>query len=167
MVKGRVLRFVFAALVTWGLVVPGLAQASTPKVGDTIELPAVTLFDGTVVPAEVFKGKPVLIEYWASWCPFCNRQNPYWQKLHDSAQGKDIQVLSISIDKKPEDAHDYMRKHNYSFHAAMETPELRQIFGKRRVIPKVFVIDPNGKVLEVIPGEMFEEDVLDLIKYAR
>jgi thiol-disulfide isomerase/thioredoxin len=165
MIKGRLLQLGFIASITLGFMAPGIAHAE-PKVGDTVQLPDITLVDGTVVPASQLHGKPVLIEYWASWCPFCARQNPYWQKLHEAARGKNIEILSVSIDKKPDDAVQYLRKHNYSFHAALETPQLRQVFGKRKVIPQVFVIQPDGKVAEVIPGEMFEEDVLDLIKYA-
>ncbi|HLR13712.1 MAG TPA: TlpA family protein disulfide reductase, partial [Burkholderiaceae bacterium] len=64
------------------------------------------------------------------------------------------------------DARNYLDEHGYTFPVTMETPELLEVFGKRRVIPMVFVITPDGKVAEAIPGEMFEEDVLELINYA-
>lgn len=166
MIKGKFSTLAAAASLALGVFASATAVAGTPKVGDTVQLPSFTLLDGTTISAESLKGKPVLIEYWASWCPFCKRQNPYWQKLHEAAKDKDIQILSVSIDKKVEDAQAYLEKHSYTFHTAMETPEMRQVFGKRKVIPKVFVIAPDGKVTEVIPGEMFEEDVVDLIKYA-
>lgn len=166
MIKGRLSQLSAIALLALGLLASGSAAATTPKVGDTVQLPSFTLLDGTTISAQSLKGKPVLIEYWASWCPFCKRQNPYWQKLHDSAKEKDIQILSVSIDKTQQEAQAYLEKNAYTFQAAMETPEMRQVFGKRKVIPKVFVIAPDGKVTEVIPGEMFEEDVVDLIKYA-
>lgn len=148
------------------LLAAGAAGAQTPAKGDTITMPDVRLLDGTVLTSADLQGKPLIIEYWASWCPFCARQNPYFESLYQKAKGSGLTVLSVSIDKKPEDAQAYMKAKNYTFPVAMETPELRQVFGKRRVIPKIFVITADGKVAEVIPGEMFEEDVLDLIKYA-
>jgi thiol-disulfide isomerase/thioredoxin len=142
------------------------AQGAEPVVGQTVSIPAVTLLNGQTLPQGYFKGKPVVIEYWASWCPFCANQNPYVQKLSELAKKKGLQVLTVSIDRFPNDAKEYMRKHHYTFPVTIETPELRKVFGKRRVIPQIFVVDAQGRLAEAIPGEMFEEDVLGLIKYA-
>lgn len=148
-----------------GLFTSGVA-AATPEVGDTVSIPALTLFDGQQRPAGYYDGKPVILAYWASWCPFCARQNPYVQELYDNARDSGLEILTVSIDTKEADARQYIEEKAYTFPAVMQTPELLDIFGKRRVIPKIFVIAADGKVVEVIPGEMFEEDVLDLIKYA-
>lgn len=142
-----------------------LAQAAL-KVGDPVTLPEVRLLDGQVLPEGYFEGKPVIVEFWASWCPFCARQNPYIQKLWLLAKDQGLEVLTISIDRVEADAVDYVAKHQYTFPAAMESDALRAVFGKRKVVPEIFVIKADGHVTEVIPGEMFEEDVLDLIKYA-
>jgi len=146
-----------APMLAWGQV----------KVGDRVSLPEVVLLDGRVLPAGHYAGKPVVVEYWASWCPYCARQNPHLQKLTEAVRGKGLEILTVSIDRQPDDAREYLAKHGYTFDAAMETDALREIFGKRRVIPEIFVIEADGRVAEVIPGEMFEEDVLDLARYAR
>ena len=155
-----------AALLAACLAVSSGAQAQ-PKKGDRVSLPAIALLDGRVLPAGHFDGKPVVVEYWASWCPYCARQNPHIQKLADAVRGKGLEVLTVSIDKRPSDAADYLARHGYTFDAAMETDALRGVFGKAGVIPKVYVIRDDGTVAEVITGEMFEEDVLDLAAYAR
>jgi len=142
------------------------APALAANVGDKVALPEVRLMDGTVLAEGHFKGKPLVIEYWASWCPFCARQNPYIEKLWGQAQGRGLEVLTISIDREESDAADYMRDHKYTFPVAMETPALREVLGKRKVIPTIFVVKADGKIAEIIPGEMFEEDVLDLLEYA-
>ncbi len=137
-----------------------------PKVGDSIVMPEVRLLDGTRLSASDFVGQPLVVQYWASWCPYCARQNPYLEKLSKAAAGKNLRVIAITIDKEPQAATDYMAKHGYTFSAAMDTEALRAVFGKRRVIPEVFVIDAQGRLAQVIPGEMFEEDMLELIRYA-
>ena len=142
-----------------------LAQAAV-KVGDSVELPEIQLLDGRTLSKGHFTGKPVIIAYWASWCPYCSRQNPYVQKLWKQSQGRGLEILTVSIDRVEGDAVDYVRKHDYTFPVAMETEALRKALGKRKVIPNIFVIKADGRIAEVIPGEMFEEDVLDLIKYA-
>lgn len=140
--------------------------ATAPVAGDTVTLPEITLLDGTRLPAGYYQGKPLIIEYWASWCPFCARQNPYFQQLYDQARTQGLEILTISIDRKESEAREYIAQNKYTFPSAMQTPEILAVMGKRRVIPKVFVVGADGKVVEVIPGEMFEEDVLELIKYA-
>ncbi|HLU16060.1 MAG TPA: TlpA disulfide reductase family protein [Burkholderiaceae bacterium] len=160
----RAVRFALPGLVA-GLLMAGVAQA-TPAKGDVVQIPALTLMDGRQLPAGYYSGKPVVIQYWASWCPFCGRQNPYFQRLWDTARETGLEVLTVSVDKDEADARTYLHDRQYTFPAVMESPELRQAFGKRRVIPKVFVVRSDGRIAEVIPGEMFEEDVLDLIKYA-
>jgi thiol-disulfide isomerase/thioredoxin len=157
--------FVLAAALSAGCAPASFAQDG-PAAGTSIALPALTLIDGRTLPAGYFLGKPVVIEYWASWCPFCARQNPYLQKLTLQARDKGLEILTVSIDRREPDAQEYVKKHRYTFPVAMETPQLRAIFGKRKVIPQIFVIDAHGKLAESIPGEMFEEDVLDLLKYA-
>lgn len=164
MVKSRL------AAIWAGLALAGglgfVAPAPAAQVGDHVALPEVRLLDGTAIPEGHFNGKPVIIEYWASWCPFCARQNPYVQKLWSQAKERGLKMLTISIDANEADAVDYLRKHQYTFPAAMETQALRDALGKRKVVPHIFVIEADGRIAESIPGEMFEEDVLDLIKYA-
>ncbi|PLC53469.1 alkyl hydroperoxide reductase [Pollutimonas nitritireducens] len=150
-------------LVASVAVVP-MAQAAV-TVGDSVELPEIQFLDGRKLPKGHFNGKPVIIAYWASWCPYCGRQNPYVQKLWEQSQGKGLEILTVSIDRVEGDAVGYVEKYDYTFPVAMETEALREVLGKRKVIPNIFVIKADGRIAEVIPGEMFEEDVLDLIKY--
>lgn len=155
----------------WLLAAGVLAMASAhaqapPKVGDTLAMPEVQLLDGTRLSAADFAGKPLVIEYWASWCPYCARQNPYFQKLAEAARDKGLRILTVSIDQDEQAARDYVAKHGYTFGVVMDNAALRAVFGKRRVIPEVFVLDATGKLVEDIPGEMFEEDVLELLRHA-
>ncbi|HEY9274379.1 TlpA disulfide reductase family protein [Achromobacter sp.] len=154
-------------LLAAGMLAAAAAHAQAPpKVGDKLVMPDVQLLDGTRLSAADLAGKPLVVEYWASWCPYCARQNPHLQKLTEAANGKGLRILTVSIDKDEQAARDYIAKHDYTFGVAMDNEALRAVFGKRRVIPEIFVLDANGKLLEAIPGEMFEEDVLELLRHA-
>lgn len=142
------------------------APARAVEVGDTVTLPSLTLLDGKTLPASAFKDRTVIVEYWASWCPFCAQQNPHVQKLFDATRGKPIQIVTLSIDKKPTDAVDYIKAHGYTFPAGMETDAWQAALGKRRGLPELYVIGRNGKVLRKEVGEMFGEDVAALADYA-
>lgn len=155
--------------MTWLLAVLGMASvfAHAAEVGDTIHLPDVTLLDGRTVPASQWAGKPVVIEFWASWCPFCALQNPRLQALYDKTRGTKLQVLTISIDKQPQDAVAYLKQRGYSFPAAIDSDALRRSFGARKGLPELYVLDGRGRVVQKEVGEMIDDDVAALARYGK
>ncbi|MCI3204952.1 alkyl hydroperoxide reductase [Pandoraea capi] len=142
------------------------APAHAVEVGDTVTLPSLTLLDGKTMPASAFRDRTVIVEYWASWCPFCAQQNPHLQKLYEATRGKPIQIVTLSIDKKQQEAIDYLKAHKYTFPAGMETDAWQAALGKRRGLPELYVIGRDGRVLRKEVGEMFGEDVAALADYA-
>jgi len=155
------------ALAMFGIAIMAFGMpAQAVEVGDTVTLPALTTFDGKTLSAESFKGRTVIVEYWASWCPFCAQQNPHLQKLYDATRGKPIQIVTLSIDKKPTEAIEYIKAHHYTFPAGMDNEAWQAALGKRRGLPELYVIGRDGKVLRKEVGEMFGEDVAALADYA-
>jgi len=165
--KASLLRFFYVLAICLGVSLQAHAAVTSLKKGAAVALPEFTLLDGSVITSESLKNKPVLLSFWASWCPYCARQNPYIQKLHEQVKDSDMQVITVSIDKEPKAASDYVKKHKYTFNVAKFTPAIKAVFGEIKVIPLVYVFDKNSIIQEVVPGEMFEEDVLDMRKYAK
>jgi len=154
-----------AGVLAFGALSAQAATGSAAKVGDRVEWRDVALIDGTVLPARALAdGPPVVVEFWASWCPFCKRQNPLLQALADRHRGA-LTVLTFSIDKDPSKARAYMKEHGYTFAAAMTGPDAERWFGKREGLPELFVVD-RGRIVFREIGEMFPEDVASLGRYA-
>jgi thiol-disulfide isomerase/thioredoxin len=145
----------------------GAMSVKAIEVGDSLIIDRVTTVDGRVITAQDLKGKHVIIEVWATWCPFCHRQNQHLVKLVDMTKNMPLQIIGISIDKKQEDVVAYIDKNKINFPNAMMTPELSKAIGKRRGIPELYVIDPAGKVIQKDYGEMIDLDVFDLAAYAK
>lgn len=154
------------ALLAAGLLLAA-AGAAALEVGDTVRLPEVRTLDGRTLSAAALAGKPLVVEYWATWCPFCAMQNPRLQKLYERTRGTPLQVLTISIDKDQSEATAYMKKRGYTFPATMDSPALQAVFGKRKGLPELYVIDARGRVVQKEVGEMLEEDVAALERYAK
>jgi thiol-disulfide isomerase/thioredoxin len=155
----------FLSLASLALVAgaPGGVRAAARA---PIEWRDVTLLDGTVLAAGTLRGAPVVVEFWASWCPFCARQNPHLQALWEAQRAKGLRVLTFSIDQQPGAARHYMASHHYTFPAAMDLPITRQWFGARRGLPMLYVVDAQGRVVLEEAGEMFGEDVAELARFA-
>jgi len=141
------------------------AKGKAAQVGDRVEWRDVVLLDGTTLSAATLKdGPPVIVEIWASWCPFCRRQNPHLQALSARHRGE-LTVLALSIDKDPDKARAYLKEHGYTFAAAMAGPDTERWFGTREGLPEIYVVD-RGRIVFREIGEMFPEDLAALGRYA-
>lgn len=130
-----------------------------PALGSVLTLPRIALLDGSVFEPSDSTGKPLLVYWWSSTCPFCALQSPSMEKLWQSQKGKGLQMVALSIDKKPEDAVAYLQKKGYSFPAAWASPEWRKAFPKPRGLPITLLRGRDGKLVLAEKGQMFAEDV--------
>ena len=157
--------FVVATIFVYSIMVPSAVMAI--EVGQTLPFEKVQTLDGSYFEIPKNNTKNTLIQVWAFWCPFCKRQNNYLERFTKRIPPGSINIVTISIDKTPAIAKEYMRQNHYSFPAAMMTPELKQTIGKIRGVPVLLIIDANNKLIYKEVGEVFEEDYVELIKYAR
>lgn len=155
-------------LIALAATVVGLtASARAADVGKRIDWADVELLDGRVLPARELRGRVVVVEFWASWCPFCKRQNPLLQQLYDSHRGRGLDVLTFSIDTEPAKARAYVAEHAYTFPAAMMAgSEVARQFEPRKGLPELYVVSAEGRILLRESGEMFPEDVRALARFA-
>ena len=153
---------VLAAALGGMAITPALAAG----IGDSIRWRDVTLLDGRTLPAPALTGRVVVVEIWASWCPFCAQQNPLLQQLYEQHGGRGLEFLTYSIDREPAKARAYMAKHGYTFPAAMATRQSRAWFGPREGLPELYVVGRDGRIVLRERGEMFAEDVRALARFA-
>jgi len=133
---------------------------------DLVRWTDVTLLDGRVLPATALEGRVVVVEIWASWCPFCARQNPHFQELYAAHAGRGLEFLTFSIDRDPAKARAYMAEHRYTFPAAMATPRSEKWFGPRQGLPEVHIVDRAGRIVFMEAKEMFPEDLRALTRFS-
>jgi hypothetical protein len=78
-----------------------------------------------------------------------------------------LNIVTISIDRRAESVKDYMEKNQYTFSVVMMTPELAKAIGKRRGVPELYVINPQGRVIQKDFGLMVDLDLAELARYAK
>ena len=160
---------------------PALARASTPAdpkshpaahlglrlpaLGEPVALPPARLVGGGELPPSHWEGKVAVVELWATWCPFCKKQNPWLDRLHRQHKAAGLEVLGMSLDRTAEAVQRYMQEHGYAFHAALYDRPWQQAFGIPKAVPIVFVVGRDGKLKQVEAREMFEEDVDRLARW--
>jgi thiol-disulfide isomerase/thioredoxin len=90
-----------------------------------------------------------VVSFWASWCGPCRMELPALAKFYERhrAEAEHFEVLAISSDEDPEDAQKFVTKARLPFPILMDsTTVVSEKYGAR-VIPMMFVIDENGKVI--------------------
>lgn len=137
------------------------------EVGDELFIDNLQTIDGRTLGRDEFQDKHLVVQVWATWCPYCHRQNANLIELAKRTQNKPLLIIGLSVDKDPDTVRDYAKKHDINFPLAMMTPELDKTIGKRRGVPEVYVLDPNGKVVQKDWGQMVDLDVFDLADYAQ
>jgi thiol-disulfide isomerase/thioredoxin len=138
-----------------------------PALGSALQLPRIALLDGSAFEPAQATGKPLLVYWWSSTCPFCALQSPSMEKLWQTHKGGDLQMVALSIDKKPEDAVAYLKKKGYSFPAGWASPAWRKTFPKPRGLPITLLRGRDGQLVLAEKGQMFAEDVEDIARLLR
>ena len=142
-----------------GVASPRLPDRPVPAIGALIDTPRTTLIDGTVIDANAFRGKLLLVQLWATWCPFCRKQNPLLDKLWRSRRSDGVELLGLSIDEKPDVIKRYMAEHGYRFPVARLDAAWLAAIGRPKGLPILWVIDRESRLRQIEIGEMFPEDI--------
>jgi thiol-disulfide isomerase/thioredoxin len=143
---------------------PLRAQAAAPS---EIDWPAMTLLDGSRLEPASWQGQPSVVVFWATYCAFCKRHNAHLDKLFRSPAAASLRILGVALDTDAQAVRRYMAANDYRFPVALEAGRLRARLTSRRIIPMTCLIDRQGRLVQAIPGEMAEDDVLALAQLAR
>jgi thiol-disulfide isomerase/thioredoxin len=144
----------------------GVARAAPAQPGDRVQWPTVRLLDGRTWSAADAKDKAVVVVFWSITCPFCRRHNPHVEKLRAAAVGKPLVVLTVSRDSDAAAVARHLREQGLNFAVTLDHAPMAEALSARRVTPLTVTVGRDGRVRQIIAGEMFEEDVLDLLQLA-
>jgi len=118
-----------------------------------------TDINGKIVRLSDFKGKWLLVNFWAPWCPLCWAEVPTLNELN---KRKDFAVIGIGLDYGPDESvvRDSASKHNLEFNAVVAGGSRRNVDSPFRQVgpvdfyPTSYLYDPNGEIVMFIPGQL-------------
>jgi peroxiredoxin len=124
---------------------------------------------GNEIRLSDFQGKPVVLNFWTTWCPACVTETPHFENLY-SEMGDEIQILKVNLigsrGETREHAEAFMQERGYTLPLHFDTfGEGSQTFGVRR-IPITFFITPDGYIAATSQGTVDEQTLrsgVDLI----
>ena len=112
-----------------------------------------TGLDGAQTSIQAFRGKLLVLNVWATWCPPCRREMPSLERLSKNADNKRIVVAGIATDQSVNAVREFVAKYGITFRIFTDTPGNVANTLDVRVYPETLLIAPDGKIAHRISGE--------------
>ncbi len=113
---------------------------------------------GNEVSLKDFRGKVVMLEFWATWCPPCRASVPELIDLHERFQGRDFALIAISLDNSKSAVKDFVDEFNIPYIMLMNDGGVDEQYGVFS-IPTSFIVGRDGKVVSKHAG--YGEGMID------
>ena len=145
-------------LIGMGPNLQGNAGGISPLNSDNIinsKAPDFTLKDlnGKTVSLSAFKGKVILLNFWATWCPPCRAEMPSLNKLYNILKPRGLEVVAVSTDRSISDIKDFIESHRVGFPILFDSERSASKLYRVFSMPTTFLIDRKGVIVEKFYGE--------------
>jgi cytochrome c biogenesis protein CcmG/thiol:disulfide interchange protein DsbE len=144
------------------------APAGRGEVGSVA--PEFTLPDleGNQVALSSLKGKVVILDFWATWCPPCKEEVPHFVNLQSKYRAQGLEVVGLSLDAGgAKDVRPFADEHDVNYTMLIANEDVAKAYGNVTMIPTTFVLDRNGKIVQRFIGatsrEVFEQTIRPLL----
>jgi peroxiredoxin len=126
--------------------------------------------DGVTLRLSDLQGRPVIVNFWATWCPTCRSEMPDVVKTYDAQRATGLQIVGVNLRESDGRVADYAREHGASFPMVVdrsgEVARTWRIGGPNQGVPSTYFIDSTGVVRKVIFGLLTPKNIsegLDII----
>jgi len=146
------------------LAMPVVSACGMGKVDEKVESAGdFTLKDlkGKDVTLSHKKGKIVLLNFWATWCPPCREEMPSMEKLHNKYKGKDFEIIAVAMDPKGEKTvKPYIEEQGFTFTVLIDEKGTVSDMYRAYAVPMTFILGRDGAVLDKVIGaaDWFSEE---------
>jgi peroxiredoxin len=126
-----------------------LIQPARTKLADDFDV--ATSKQGSFRLSE-YRGKPVMVNFWATWCPPCLEEMPALERLYQRHRDAGFILLAVSLDADPGKVQEFLTRHHLTFPVGLD-PKTRvaELYGVR-ALPSTFIVDRHGNLSALALG---------------
>jgi len=167
---GRKALLVLAALILLSVATGCKPRPNvTPSTTNKPVAPQFLLTDisGQKLDLASFRGKVVLLDFWATWCAPCRTEIPHFIEMQNRYGPQGLQIIGISLDDSIKPVLKYYAEQKMNYPVALGNDELAQAYGGVLGLPVAFLIDREGRIVWKQTGEadaaVFEKQIADAL----
>jgi peroxiredoxin len=147
-------------VVMFGLIAYALYQTFTATdknrldIGDEAPDFQIQTLDGKTVQLSDYRGKVVLLNFWATWCKPCRTEMPDIQRVYDKFKERNFEVLAVNIAEQPVTVNSFAKGLRLTFPIGLDSQKEITKMYKVGPLPASFFIDQEGKIAQIFQGQM-------------
>ncbi|MDP3791708.1 MAG: TlpA disulfide reductase family protein [Candidatus Omnitrophota bacterium] len=123
--------------------------------------------EGKQVSLSSFKGKVIILDFFASWCPPCKQEVPDFIALQKAYGAEGFAVIGVAL-VNAKDAKNFAQEFGVNYPILVDDGKVSNLYGPIRSIPTTFILDKSGKIVKLYigfrPKSVFEADIKELLK---
>jgi cytochrome c biogenesis protein CcmG/thiol:disulfide interchange protein DsbE len=142
------------------LQVPAAAQSSQ-------KAPDLSLKDirGRRIRLANYRGKVVLLNFWATWCPPCRKEIPDLVKMQREYRNRGLQIIGVTYPPQTvAQVRRFARKFRVNYPVALGSKKTKALFDNQDILPVTVIIDREGNVRDLVEGIIFPEEFAQKIR---
>jgi len=110
------------------------------------------LLNGEDASLSSYKGKVVILNFWATWCPPCRAEMPSMETLYQRFKNQGLEILAVDLGESPRTVRQFIQTHRYTFPVMLDTnSRIGSLYGIQS-IPTSLIIDREGKIIGRVVG---------------
>lgn len=115
-----------------------------------------------------YRGKVVLLDFWATWCDPCREQIPHFVELQNRYGGQGLQIIGVSMDDGPEPVRDFYQRFKMNYPVVMGYAKTGELYGGALGLPIAFLIGRDGRITAKHIGatdiSVVEKEIANLLR---
>ena len=123
--------------------------------------------DGTPLRLSSYRGKVVLLDFWATWCDPCREETPHFVELQKQYADRGLQIIGVSMDDTSDPVRDFYRQFHMNYPVVMGNAKTGEAYGGVLGLPIIFLLERDGRIVAKYMGstkpETFDQEIAALL----
>lgn len=159
----RTIVWIAVVVIAFAVIVKWASKRSSAKAKPLAPEFTLPQLDGVPLSLSSYRGKVVLLDFWATWCVPCREETPHFVELQQKNGGRGLQIIGVSMDDSPDPVRPFVQQFHINYPIVMGTAKTGEQYGGVLGLPIAILIDREGHIVSKHIGAtgaaVFEKEV--------